>query len=197
MRWLAIVLIAAVAAPTTQPAVAQQPNRAAPSTGPTPAVPPPSFNVGIVDISAILRRSTAAQALQRQMQVEQEKYQAQTDQQQRALQAEEEAIERQRASLSAEAYAQKRQEFQERLSRTTSEFRVRRRQVDEAFTSASSEINRTLLEVIEELARGQNIQLVVRREAVLYQQAVFDLTELAGDALNERLPSISVALPQP
>jgi len=197
MRWLAIALIAAMVTMAIQPAATQQPNRIAPSASPSTVAPPPAFNVGIVDISAILRQSTAAQALQRQMQVEQEKYQFLTDQQQRALQAEEEALERQRASLSADAYAQKRREFQERVNRTTAEFRVRRRQIDEAFTSASNEINRTLLDVIEELARDQNIQLVVRREAVLYQQPVFDLTESAGDTLNERLPSISVTLPQP
>lgn len=161
------------------------------------APPAAVFNVGIVDISTVMRQSTAAQALQRQMQVEQEKYQTLTDQQQRTLQAEEEVIERQRPSLSAEIYAEKRREFQERVNRTTAEFRLRRRQIDEAFTNASGEINRTLLDVIEELARNQNIQLVVRREAILYQQAVFDLTEVASEALNQRLPSISIAVPQP
>ena len=72
-----------------------------------------------------------------------------------------------------------------------------RRQIDEAFTNATNQINRTLLEVIEELARDQNIQLVVRREAILYQQAVFDLTEAAGESLNQRLPSVLVNLPDP
>lgn len=192
-----LLVLAALVAVASLPAVAQQPNRAGPSSSSAPAVPAPVFNVGIVDIAAILRQSTAAQALQRQMQVEQEKYQILTDQQQRTLQAEEEAIERQRASLSAEVYTQKRREFQERVNRTTTELRLRRRQIDEAFTEASGEINRTLLNVIEELARDQNVQLVVRREAVLYQQAVFDLTEAAGESLNQRLPSISVSLPEP
>lgn len=194
-----LLVLAALVAAASLPAAAQQPNSAGPSnrSAPAPAVPAPVFNVGIVDIAAILRQSTAAQALQRQMQVEQEKYQILTDQQQRTLQAEEEAIERQRASLSAEVYTQKRRELQERVNRTTTELRLRRRQIDEAFTEASGEINRTLLNVIEELARNQNVQLVVRREAVLYQQAIFDLTEAAGESLNQRLPSISVSLPEP
>jgi len=192
-----LLVLAALVVAASLPAVAQQPNRAGPSSRSAPAVPAPVFNVGIVDIAAILRQSTAAQALQRQMQVEQEKYQILTDQQQRTLQTEEEAIERQRASLSAEVYTQKRRELQERVNRTTTELRLRRRQIDEAFTEASGEINRTLLNVIEELARDQNVQLVVRREAVLYQQAVFDLTEAASESLNQRLPSISVSLPEP
>lgn len=192
-----LLVLAALVAAASLPAVAQQPNREGPSSRSAPAVPAPAFNVGIVDIAAILRQSTAAQALQRQMQVEQEKYQILTDQQQRTLQAEEEAIERQRASLSAEVYTQKRRELQERVNRTTTELRLRRRQIDEAFTEASGEINRTLLNVIEELARDQNVQLVVRREAVLYQQAVFDLTEAASESLNQRLPSILVSLPEP
>lgn len=191
-----LLVLAALVAAVSLPAAAQQPGRAGSPNRSAPA-PAPVFNVGIVDIAAILRQSTAAQGLQRQMQVEQEKYQISTDQQQRTLQAEEEAIERQRTSLSAEVYTEKRREFQERVNRTTTEFRVRRRQIDEAFTNATNQINRTLLEVIEELARDQNIQLVVRREAILYQQAVFDLTEAAGESLNQRLPSVLVNLPDP
>lgn len=191
-----LLVLAALVAAVSLPAAAQQPGRVGSPNRSTPA-PAPVFNVGTVDIAAILRQSTAAQGLQRQMQVEQEKYQISTDQQQRTLQAEEEAIERQRTSLSAEVYTEKRREFQERVNRTTTEFRVRRRQIDEAFTNATNQINRTLLEVIEELARDQNIQLVVRREAILYQQAVFDLTEAAGESLNQRLPSVLVNLPDP
>lgn len=176
---------------------AQQPARTGRPTAPAVAPPAASetFNVGVVDISAILRNSSAAQALQRRLQAEQERYQAQADQQQKALQAEEEAIERQRGSMSAEAYAQKRRELQEQVNRTTVEFRNRRRLIDEAFNNASAEINRTLMQVIEELAQERGIELVIRREAVLYQRQGKDLTREAGEALNQRLPEVQVDIP--
>lgn len=176
-------------------ATAQQQRNPPQSAPATPATAP--FSVGIVDISTILRRSTAAQAMQRQMQVEQEKHQMLADQQQRKFQAEEEAIERQRSSITVEAYTQKRKEFTERISQTTAEYRNRRRQIDEGFNEASSEINRTLLGVIEDLARERSIQLVVRREAVLYLEEGEDLTEAAAQALNQRLPEVTVTLPPP
>ena len=177
-------------------ALAQQqgrPTQARPAVQPAPAAP--AFNVGVVDITSVLRRSTATQALQRQMQAEQEKYQVSADQQQRSLQAEEEGVERLRASLSAEVYTQKRQEFQDKVNRTTTEFRSRRRQIDEAFNKASGEINRTLLQVIEELARVRAIELVARREAVLYLQDAEDLTEQSLETLNQRLPQVEIDLP--
>ncbi|MGE0154389.1 MAG: OmpH family outer membrane protein [Reyranellaceae bacterium] len=206
MRTRALVA-AAVLAVVPLTAAAQQPDRRQPRT-PAPAVQPapqpapaspaaPGFNVGLVDISAVLRRSTAAQFLQRQMHAEQEKYQAEADRQQRSLQAEEEAIERQRPSVSADAYAESRREFQEKINRTTTDFRNRRRQIDEAFNRASAEINRTLQQVIEELARERSMELVVRREAVLFLQDGEDLTEPAAEALNRRLPQAAVELPAP
>lgn len=193
MRLGAIGLVAVVVAAPVFCSMAQQ----QPAQPAAPARPAPGLSIGVVDISAILRHSTAAQGLQRQLQAEQERYQALTDQQQRALQAEEEGIERQRTTMPADVYAQRRREFEERVNRLTAEFRARRRQIDDAFNSASGEINRTLQQVIDELAQAQGIQLVVRREAVVYQQSVFDLTEAAGEALNRRLPSVSVNLPPP
>lgn len=191
----ALLAIIGIAAATI--AMAQQPGRPAMRSA-QPAVPvEPSeeFSVGIVDIPAILRQSTATLGLQRQLQVEQEKYQSMADQLQRNLQAEEEALERQRTSLSPEAYGLKSREFQDKVNRTTSEFRSRRRQIDEAFNAASGEINRTLLQVIEELAKERKIELIVRREAVVYLQAGEDLTQAAGEALNKRLPEIKVEIP--
>ncbi len=175
------------------PAIAQQPPAAAESDAEAPAAE--AFRVAIIDIPAILRQASAAQALQRRMQLEQDRYQNRADELQRQLQEEEAAIEQQRNALSSEAFTQKRREFQDRVNRTTADFRQRRRLIDQAFNEASAEINRTLLAVIEELAVEQGISLVVRREAVLYQSDVFDLTEEAGRALNERLPEVAVAIP--
>jgi outer membrane protein len=196
-RAVLVALVAVVVSPSS--GLAQQSGRPPQPRSQVPVAPvapgTAAFNVAVVDIASILRRSTAAQALQRQMQMEQEKYQLAADQQQRSLQAEEEAIERQRASLSADAYSEKRRELQEKVNLTTAEFRARRRQIDEAFNNANGEISRTLLLVIEELARARTIELVIRREAVVYLQDGEDLTQLSLEALNQRLPEVSVALP--
>jgi len=190
---LAAALAALLLSSAVPPAGAQQTAPAAQSETEGPAAE--VFRVAIIDIPAILRQASAAQALQRRMQVEQDRYQSRADELQRQLQEEEAAIEQQRNSLSNEAFTQKRREFQDRVNRTTADFRQRRRLIDQAFNEASAEINRTLLAVIEELAVQQGISLVVRREAVLYQSDVFDLTEEAGRALNERLPEVAVAIP--
>jgi outer membrane protein len=191
-----------IAAATPLSAFAQQPARPAqPRPAPAPEQPAaplaPRFNVGIVDMSVALRRATATEALQQLVQLEREKYQSAVDQQQRNLQAEENELERERGSLSAEVYGQKRRELQEKVVRVTSEYRTRRRQIDEAFNNASSQIHRTLLQVIEELARERSITMIVRREALLYLQDGEDLTQLVTERLNQRLPEVAVELPPP
>jgi outer membrane protein len=189
-----------IAAAVALPSFAQQPARQA---QPRPVIEQPTtppaqrYNVGFVDMSVALRQATATEALEQLVHLEREKYQSAVDQQQRNLQVEESELERQRGSLSAEAYSQKRREFQEKVVRTTGEFRNHRRQTDEAFNNATSQIHRTLLQVIQELARERSINMIVRREALLYLQDGEDLTQLVTDRLNQRLPEVTVELPPP
>jgi hypothetical protein len=109
------------------------------SAGPSPAAKPPAADhpllIAIIDIGAVLRDSSAALDLQRQIQEQQDIYQAAFDKEQRELRQAEDAIERERSSLSAEAYRDKRQAFQDKLSKATSDFRNRRRQLGTASTS--------------------------------------------------------------
>ena len=205
-RALALLAVAGVlllaAGVSAQPArtLPAQPPAAAPVPAPAPPPPKPApaadnLVVGIIDIGAVLNESTAAQALQRQLQIEQDKYQVAFDQEQRDLRTAEEDIERERASSSPETYAERRRLFQERLNKAANEFRLRRRQLEEAFTRANAQVNDTLSNVIGELAASRGIGVVLRHEAVLFQKNAVDLTQPAIALLNSKLPTVSATLP--
>ncbi len=162
-----------------------------------PSVSPPQqiIVVGIIDIGAVLRGSTAAQGLQQQIQLEQEKYQAAFEAEQREFRQAEEEIERQRGSLSDEVYADKRRAFQLRLEQAGNNARLRRSQLEQAFVAANARITQMLSTVIEELAGKSGATLVLRREAVLFQKDAIDISEAAIALLNDKLPSVAIALP--
>jgi Skp family chaperone for outer membrane proteins len=199
---LAAIMAAGALAGMAAPALAQP---AAPSTRPAPppqtppqtitGAPQQSLVVGIIDIGAVLRGSSAAQGLQQQMQLEQDKYQAAFDQEQRELRVAEEEIERERATLTAEAYAEKRRVFQQRLDKAANDFRLRRRQLEEGFTRANASITQTLSAAVEELASQNGVTIILRREAVLFQKDAIDITDAAIALLNRKLPSVVIALP--
>jgi len=175
-----------------------QPANPASRQAPQPTIttaPQQNLVVGIIDIGTVLRGSTAAQGLQQQMQVEQDKYQAASDQEQRELRVAEEELERERSSLAADVYAEKRRVFQQRLDKAGNDFRLRRRQLEEAFTKANATITQTLSAAVEELATKNGVTVILRREAVLFQKDAIDITEAAIALLNEKLPSVAITLP--
>lgn len=201
---LAAITAAGVVAGLALPAIGQPA-----SSPPRPASPPPAaaapptatgapqqtIVVGIIDIGAVMRGSIAAQSLQQQMQVEQAKYQAASDQEQRELRLAEEELERERTSLTPDAYAEKRRLFQQRLAKAGNDFPLRRRQLEEAFNRANTAITQTLSVVVEELATKNGVTIILRREAVLFQKDAIDVTEAAIALLNDKLPSVAIVLP--
>ncbi len=185
----AVVMTAAACAAQAQPSTTRPPAKPVVTT----AEQPMAF--GVIDIGAVLRESTATQALQRQMQLEQDNYQNAFDKEQRELRLAEEDIERERGSLAAEVYADKRRAFQERLTKAGTDFRARRRQLEETFSAANTQVNKTLTAIIDELAVKNGLSVVLRREAVLYQKNAVDITAAAAALLNARMPSVAVVIP--
>lgn len=192
---VASLLLASQAAwsqPTARPGASGAGSSAAATKPPVADHP---LLIAIIDIGAVLRDSNAALDLQRQMQEQQDIYQAAFDKEQRELRLAEDEIERERSSLSAEAYRDKRQAFQDRLSKATTDFRNRRRQLEEAFGAANAQINKALAAAIDDLATKNGINIVLRREAVLFQKDAIDMTQAAVGLLNERLPTVKIVLP--
>ncbi len=195
-------LLLAASTFATVPAWSQPAGRpGAPTVAPSPApaVRPPIFDqpplrIAIIDIGAVLRDSSAALDLQRQMQEQQDIYQVAFEKEQRELRLAEDDIERQRSSLPADTYRDKRQAFQDRLNKAAGDFRNRRRQLEEAFGVANAQINKTLAAVIDDLATKNGISVVLRREAVLFQKDAIDLTQAAVGLLNQRLPNVKIAV---
>lgn len=179
----------AVPAPAAQPP--RTPDR--PVTA-NPGIPLAS--IGVIDIQAVLRQSTAAQALQAHFKAQQDDFQAAIEKQQKDLKVGDEELERQRSSLSPEAFAERRRKLQERVNQVNTEFRARRRQMEEIFNAAMAELQQNLNAVVEDVAKRSGVNLVLRKEAVLANLTALDLTQPTLEEFNRRVPSIKVSFPQ-
>lgn len=173
-----------------------QTGKPAPTPAPQPqAAPSTMASIAVIDIQAVLRQASAAQALQKQFKEEQDAFQATLEKQQKELKTAEEELERQRASLAPEAFADRRRKFQERVGLINAALRDQRRVLDEAFNAAMAELQTSLNTVIEDLAKRRGINMVLRKEAVLANLAAFDLTAATLEEFNRRFPVLKATFP--
>lgn len=194
-RWvLGALLLAGVAAAGPAAAAAAGP-AAATETPPAPAkAPAPS--IIIVDITQILRDAKAAKGIQAQLDHETESYSKEVSQQENELQKLRDELERQRTVLSQEAYTAKTREYQQRFDTLDKSVQSKRQALQQSYQEAMTKVEHAALEIIADIAKERNANLVLARAAVLFQSEGFDVTDEAVSRLDRTLPSVAVTLPK-
>lgn len=181
MRLPALMLAALMpAAQMTAPAAAQQ------------AVSPV---VAVIDIQAVLRDSAASRAIRSQIEKQWESYKQEITRQENELRAAEKELARQETLLAPEALRERRRSFEQRSGELQRNVQNRKRQLDGAFRKAMNTVQKSLGEVIEEVAKENGIKLVFLRSNLVFAVPDFDITKEIVERLNARLPSVSVQIP--
>ena len=108
--------------------------------------------VMIVDFEGIMREASAMQDMTKQIKTRQEAYQQEIEKRQQALRKEEQEIAQQRTLLSADVNQQKQKEFQQKVADFQKFAQGRNRILDEALNSSRVKFQKTLIEVIADVA---------------------------------------------
>jgi len=181
-RWslcLAAILFLSVA--TLSPAVAQA------DRGP---------RIGIIDIQAVLRESSAVQSLSAQ--IDSQRQVALNDIQQReaALRAADADLAQRRAGLSAEEYSQEREQLSVKGIELQRELQEQRRRLDQLFSHGMARVQEVLLQISQDIARENDLDLVLAKTTVIIARPEFDFTGEALTRLNAQLATIGMPSPQ-
>jgi len=180
----AIALTAlALAAPTVRPAAAQ-------GAGEVPLV------VAVLDIQKVMRESTAARAIQAELEEQRETYQAELAQQERKLRAADQDLAADRPTLSQEAFAERREDLEEQATQLRRDVQTRKEQLEAMYNEGMTQIRQALIEVVAEVARERGATLVLSKSQVVMASSAFDITEEVMQKLNAKLPEVSLAAPQ-
>src|SRR5690606_16965345 len=124
----AIALTAlALAAPTVRPAAAQ-------GAGEVPLV------VAVLDIQKVMRESTAAKAIQAELEEQRETYQAELAQQERKLRAADQDLAADRPTLSQEAFAERREDLEEQATQLRRDVQTRKEQLEAMYNEGMTQI---------------------------------------------------------
>ncbi len=183
-----------------RPAAAPQPGPG-PGPGLPPApplpplekgVPPPSAVMGVLDVPSVLHASTAYQQVEKAIGARRQKLNEDAQAEQTAWRDMQQQLASQRTSLSAEQIRAREKELQDRITEAQRKFRDRNRIIQEAGQYALAQIDRSLNPVVQQVALGRGMNLVLHRAQVALNMPDFDISDQVAAQLNKMLPTVII-----
>lgn len=148
--------------------------------------------IGIIDIQAVLRESVAVQSLSQKIEARREATQAGMQDREQALRAADLNLAQRRASLSPEGYADERGKLEDEGIALQREAQEQRRQLDQIFSRGMSQVQQVLVQISQDIARENNLDLVLAKTTVILVRPEFDFTQEALERLNARLADVAL-----
>jgi Skp family chaperone for outer membrane proteins len=154
--------------------------------------PTPAAIIGVVSIPDALRVSTAYQEADKVFNDRHKKLDEDAQKEQVELRDLGQQLATERAKLSPEQIRQKERQLQDRIAQSRKVFGDRQRVIQEAGQYVMMQINRTLEQVVQQVAVSRGINVVLNRAQVLGTTEDFDLTPQVVEVLNKVLPQVVI-----
>lgn len=152
--------------------------------------------IAIIDMQRILAESVAVKSMQSQIDRMRSDYQVELRKREEVLRAQDQDLARQRTVLSTDAFTRKRQELEQEVAAIQREIQERRRELDSVFGQAMKQVRVALVEIVQEIAQRRGADMVLTKATVVLVKPELEITAEALERLNERLPAISLTVPE-
>ena len=166
---------------------------------PPPAVPPiargampPAAVIGIISVPDVMRGSTAYQAVDKELNARRQKLNEDAQKEQTTLRDLGQALTNDRAKMTAAQVSAKERELQDRIAESRRKFAERNRIIQEAGQYALAQIERTLRDVVQQVASARGMNLVLHGPQAALYLPDFDITAQVVAELNKMLPSVTI-----
>jgi len=150
--------------------------------------------IGVVDLQAVLRGSAAVRSLTARIDIQRQTARSSMQDREAALRSADLDLAQRRYSLLAEDYAKEREELEAEGVDLQRQVQEQRRQLDQMFSQGMAQVQQILLQIAQDIASENNLDLLFSKTAVIVVRPEFDFTDEALNRLNERLTE--VALPE-
>jgi Skp family chaperone for outer membrane proteins len=153
---------------------------------------PPAAVIGVVDIPEVQRVSTAFNQVREEIERRRAKLNDDLQREQQRWREEQQRLAAERAQLSPEQLRNRERELQDRITDAQRIFRDRQRSIEQAAQGALVEIERALGGVIRQVAGSRNVNIVLPRPLIIFNEPAFDLTEEVAQALNRAIRNVTI-----
>jgi Skp family chaperone for outer membrane proteins len=153
---------------------------------------PPAAVIGVIGVPDIMRVAIAAQQIERTIGERRRRLDEDAQKEQSAWRDMQQSLTGEGAKLSPDERGKRERALQERITNAQRSFRDRNRVIQEAAQYAVAQIERTLVNVIRQVADSRGMNLVLHRSQVALNVEAFDITQQVADQLNKVLPTVQI-----
>jgi Skp family chaperone for outer membrane proteins len=154
--------------------------------------PPPAPIIGVIGVPDVLQASTAAQAVNKEIEKRRAALTAEVQKEQDLWRRTQEALSDPRAHFSPDELRARESQLQTRIASAQLAWRNDEARIQAAAQVALGQIERTLISVIRQVATSRGMNLVLHRAQVALNMNDFDITDEVTKQLNQVLPSVTV-----
>jgi outer membrane protein len=151
----------------------------------------------IVDMAQILQEAKAGKEVQSTINQQYAAYSKEVAQQEDELQKGGAELERQRTVLAPDLYNTRARELQQRYDTLGKSVQAKRQALQQSLNEAMDKVKGGALEVIADIVKERRADLVLQKQAVVFEAEGMDVTAEAITRLDKKLPAVPVNLPKP
>lgn len=158
--------------------------------------PLPAPVILVVDLQEILHDAKAAKGVQATINEEYTAYTKQVAQQEDELQKARTDLERQRTILAPEAFNTRARDLQQRYDELGQVVQSKRQALQQSLNEAMGTVKNAALEVIADIVKERRANLVIEKQATVFQAEAMEVTAEVITRLDQKLASVPVNLPK-
>lgn len=154
----------------------------------------PTPVVVVLDTAAVLRQSAAGKDIERQVEEFNKKIEAELKAEAQRINEEGKNLQQQVAILSPELREQKQKEFNAKQQAFQTKVQNKQNEVQAAVFRARKVLDDALAPILEAIMVERGANLLLERTAVVYSRIDIDVTPIAIQRLDQKLPSVKMEL---
>ncbi|BCI66111.1 periplasmic chaperone for outer membrane proteins Skp [Acetobacter aceti NBRC 14818] len=167
-----------------------------PAIPPAPALPkaapPPAAVIGMISVADVMRQSLAGQQVERELGGRRDELARDAQHAQAGWREEQQKLQSNAKSMTADQIQSQERALQSKVMRAQRQFRDRNRVIQEAAQVALGQIERELVQVIQQVAGSHGMNLVLHSEQVALHVDGQDVTNEVAKQLNVVLPKVYI-----
>jgi Skp family chaperone for outer membrane proteins len=153
---------------------------------------PPVGVMGVLGVPDIMRASSAAQAVDKVIGARKEKLQLEAQRAEANWREMQQSLQNDAGRLTRDQVLVRERALQDRVRTDRRSLQERQRIIQEAAQVALGQIERTLIQIIRQVAESRGMNLVLHRSQVALNVQEFDITDAVVTQLNKALPTVQI-----
>ncbi|MCE3254700.1 MAG: outer membrane protein [Rickettsiaceae bacterium] len=149
-------------------------------------------NIAVIDLETVLKNSDAMKDAQDKISKKQAMFQKEIDKKQEALEKESKQLNSKKGSLSEDAFAKEQEKFSKKVAELKDMVNKRQDSLKKSSLEAISKINDKIKEVVEEIRKEKNLDVVISSTGTVFYKDELDISDKVTSKLNKKISKIDI-----